>query len=89
MAEGAEWQGITAELASVERTSGEMLTIKFKYTNAGSAKVEIARLGRFSQDNVLEHVYYVDTGACRARQGRSPSAGDEGNEGGGQNRTVR
>jgi hypothetical protein len=37
-----------------------MLTIKFKYTNAGSDKVEIARLGQYSHDNVLDHVYYID-----------------------------
>jgi hypothetical protein len=59
--EETEWQGVTAELTSVERTSGDMLTIKFKYTNAGSAKIEIARLGQYSSDNVLEHVYYIDT----------------------------
>jgi hypothetical protein len=38
-----------------------MLTIKFKYTNNGSEKVEIARLGQYSHDNVLEHVYYIDS----------------------------
>jgi hypothetical protein len=61
MVEETEWQGVTAELTSVERTSGNMLTIKFKYTNTGSAKAEIARLGQYSHDNVVEHVYYIDT----------------------------
>jgi hypothetical protein len=60
MVEETEWQGVTAELTSVERSSGNMLTIKFKYTNAGSDKVEIARLGQYSHDNVLDHVYYID-----------------------------
>lgn len=60
MVEKTEWQGITAELLSVERTSGKMLTIKFKYTNAGPDKVEVARIGQFSHDNMLEHVYYID-----------------------------
>lgn len=58
--EETEWPGITAELTSVERSSGNMLTIKFKYTNTGSDKVEIARLGQYSHDNVLDHVYYID-----------------------------
>jgi hypothetical protein len=61
MVEDTEWDGITAELLSVERTSGNMLTIKFKYTNTGSAKADISKLGQFSHDNVVEHVYYVDT----------------------------
>jgi hypothetical protein len=61
LVEETEWQGVTAELTSVERTSGNMLTIKFKYTNAGAAKVEIAKLGQYSHDNVLDHVYYIDT----------------------------
>jgi hypothetical protein len=60
MVEETEWPGVTAELASVERSSGNMLTIKFKYTNAGSSKVEIAKLGQYNHDNVLDHVYYVD-----------------------------
>jgi hypothetical protein len=59
--EETEWQGVTAELTSVERTSGNMLTIKFKYTNAGSAKVDISRVGQYEHDNVLDHVYYIDT----------------------------
>ena len=60
MVEETAWQGVTAELTSVERAPGNMRTIKFKYTNAGSDKVEIARLGQYSHDNVLDHVYYVD-----------------------------
>jgi hypothetical protein len=60
MVEETEWQGITAELLSVERTSGRMVTIKFKYTNTGSDKVEVARIGQFSHDDMLEHVYYID-----------------------------
>ena len=60
MVEETEWQGVTAELTSAERPSGNMLTIKFKYTNAGSDQVEIARLGQYSHDNVLDHVYYID-----------------------------
>jgi hypothetical protein len=60
MVEETEWPNVTAELTSVERSSGNMLTIKFKYTNAGSDQVEIARLGQYSHDNVLDHVYYID-----------------------------
>jgi len=60
MVEETEWPGVRAELTSVERTSGDMLTIKFKYTNTGSAKADIARLGQYSHDNVVEHVYYID-----------------------------
>ncbi len=60
MVEETEWEGIKVELISVERTPGNMLTIKFKYTNSGSAKVEIARLGQYGHDNVVEHAYYVD-----------------------------
>jgi len=60
LVEETEWSDVTAELTSVERTSGNMLTIKFKYTNAGSDKVEIARLGQYNHDNVLDHVYYID-----------------------------
>ena len=60
MVEETEWQGIIAELTSIERSSGNMLTIKFKYTNNGAEKVEIARLGQYGHDNVLEHVYYID-----------------------------
>jgi hypothetical protein len=61
MVEETEWDGVKVELTSVERTSGNMLTIKFKYTNSGSGKAEIARLGQYGHDNVVEHVYYVDT----------------------------
>lgn len=60
MVQETEWSGVTAELTSVERSSGNMLTIKFKYTNTGSDKVEIAKLGRYDHDNVLDHVYYID-----------------------------
>jgi hypothetical protein len=60
MVEDTEWDGVKAELISVERTSGNMLTVKFKYMNTGSAKVEIAKLGQYSHDNVLDHVYYID-----------------------------
>jgi hypothetical protein len=60
MVEETEWSDVTAELTSVERSSGNMLTIKFKYTNAGSDKVEIARLGQYTSENVLDHVYYID-----------------------------
>jgi hypothetical protein len=61
MVEETEWGGVKAELTSIERTSGDMLTIKFKYTNSGSKEVDITRLGQFSHDNVVEHIYYVDT----------------------------
>jgi len=60
LVEETEWSGVKAELTSVERTSGNMLTIKFKYTNTGSEKVDISRLGRFDHDNVLDHAYYID-----------------------------
>jgi hypothetical protein len=61
MVEETEWQDILAELTSVERSAGNMLTIKFKYTNNGSEKVEIARLGQYGHDNMLDHVYYIDS----------------------------
>ncbi|MGH8058437.1 MAG: hypothetical protein ACREOH_14575, partial [Candidatus Entotheonellia bacterium] len=61
MVEEAEWSGVKVELTSIERTSGNMLTIKFKYSNDGSKEVDISRLGQFSAENVLDHVYYVDT----------------------------
>jgi hypothetical protein len=61
MVEETEWDGVKVELMSVERTPGHMLTIKFKYTNSGSGKAEIAKLGQYGHDNVVEHVYYVDT----------------------------
>ena len=38
-----------------------MLTIKFKYINGNSKEVDISRLGQFGHDNMVEHVYYVDT----------------------------
>lgn len=60
LVEETEWSGVKAELTSVERTSGNMLTIKFKYTNTGSDKVDISRLGRFDHDNVVDHMYYID-----------------------------
>lgn len=60
MVQEAEWSGVTVELTSVERTSGNMVTIKFKYTNAGSEKIDISRLGRYDHDNVLDHAYYID-----------------------------
>jgi len=60
LVEETEWSGITAELTLVERSSGNMLTIKFKYTNTGSDKVEIAKIGQYDHDNVLDHVYYID-----------------------------
>jgi hypothetical protein len=60
MLEETEWPGVTGVLTSVERSSGNMLTIKFKYLHAGSDKVEIARLGQYSHDDVLDHVYYID-----------------------------
>jgi hypothetical protein len=61
MVEETEWGGVKAELTAVERTSGDMLTIKFKYTNSGSKEVDISKLGQFHSDNIVEHVYYVDT----------------------------
>ena len=60
MVEETEWSGVTAELTSVERSSGSMLTIRFKYTNARADKVDISRLGKYDPDNVLDHVFYVD-----------------------------
>lgn len=61
LVEDTEWGGVKAELTSIERTSGDMLTIKFKYINGGSKEADISRLGQFSHDNVVEHIYYVDT----------------------------
>ncbi|MDB6148252.1 MAG: hypothetical protein JWO45_1916 [Spartobacteria bacterium] len=55
-----EWDGITAELTSVAKGDGDTVTIKFKYTNGGSTEVNISKIGQFSHDNVVEHVYYID-----------------------------
>lgn len=54
-----EWDGVSVELTSVTRGDGDMITIKFKYTNSGSKAADISRLGQFSHDNVATHVYYV------------------------------
>jgi hypothetical protein len=61
LVEDTEWGSVKAELTTVERTSGDMLTIKFRYINDGSKEVDISRLGQFDHDNVAEHIYYVDT----------------------------
>ena len=55
-----EWDGISVELTSVTRGDGDMITIKFKYTNSGSKKANIGNLGQFGHDNMATHVYYVD-----------------------------
>jgi len=55
-----EWDGVSVELTSLARGDGDTITIKFKYTNSGSQKATIYRLGRFSGDNMALHVYYVD-----------------------------
>jgi hypothetical protein len=56
-----EWDGVSVELSSVTRGDGDMITIKFKYTNSGSKVANISKLGQFSGDNVAEHLYYVDS----------------------------
>jgi hypothetical protein len=59
--EDTEWDDVTVELKSVKRASGDTITLKFKYTNTGSEDVDISRGGQYGHDNVIEHVYYVDT----------------------------
>jgi hypothetical protein len=56
-----EWEGVSVELISVKRTPGNTITMQFKYANAGSKEANIARLGQFSHDNMINHIYYVDT----------------------------
>jgi len=59
--EDTEWDDVTVELKPVKRASGDTITLKFKYTNNGSEKVDISRGGQYGHDNVIEQVYYVDT----------------------------
>jgi hypothetical protein len=61
IAEDAEWDNVTVEFKEAKVTSGGTLTLKFKYTNNGSEQVDISRLGKFDHDDVIEHVYFVDT----------------------------
>lgn len=59
--EDTEWGDVSVELKGVKRASGDTVTIKFKYTNNGSEKIDISRAGQYGHDNVIEQVYYVDT----------------------------
>jgi hypothetical protein len=59
--EDTEWDDVSVELLGVKRASGDTLTIKFKYTNNGSEEIDISRAGQFGHDNIIEHVYFVDT----------------------------
>ena len=55
-----EWDGVSVEISPVTRGDGDTITIKFKYTNSGSKKANIAQLGQFGGDSISAHVYYVD-----------------------------
>ena len=59
--EETEWSGVKVELTSVERASGDTLTIKFKYMNENAKEVRIHDLAQFGRQNVVDHMYYVDT----------------------------
>jgi len=59
--EDTEWDDVTVEFKEAKVTSGGTLTLKFKYTNNGSEQVDISRVGKFDHDDVIEHVYFVDT----------------------------
>ncbi len=59
--EDTEWGDVSVELKGVKRASGDTVTIKFKYTNNGSEEIDISRAGQYGHDNVIEHVYFVDT----------------------------
>ena len=57
-----EWEGVSVELTGVTKGEGDTITIKWKYTNSGSKKADIWRLGAIGHDEFGEHVYYVDPG---------------------------
>ena len=57
-----EWEGISVELTGVAKGEGDTITIKWKYTNSGSKKADIWKLGAIGHDEFAEHVYYVDPG---------------------------
>lgn len=59
--EDTEWGDVSVELKGVKRASGDTVTIKFKYTNNGSEKIDISRAGQYGHDNVIDSVYFVDT----------------------------
>lgn len=59
--EDTEWNDVTVEFKEAKLTSGGTLTLKFKYSNGGSEPVDISKAGKFDHDDVIEHVYFVDT----------------------------
>ncbi|MEW6145000.1 MAG: hypothetical protein AB1598_08300 [Thermodesulfobacteriota bacterium] len=59
--EDTEWDNVTVEFKEAKLTSGGTLTLKFKYSNSGSDPIDISRVGKFDHDDVIEHVYFVDT----------------------------
>jgi hypothetical protein len=59
--EDTEWDNVTVEFKEAKLTSGGTLTLKFKYSNSGSEQIDISRVGKFDHDDVIEHVYFVDT----------------------------
>jgi len=59
--EDTEWDNVTVEFKEAKLTSGGTITLKFKYSNSGSEPIDISRVGKFDHDDVIEHVYFVDT----------------------------
>ena len=59
--EDTEWDDVVVELKPVKRASGDTITLKFKYTNNSSEDVDISRSGQYGHEDVIQHIYYVDT----------------------------
>jgi hypothetical protein len=61
MIQDTEWDGVKAQLISVKRSPGNTITINFKYTNSGKNACPIHKVGRIEHDNLVEHLYYIDS----------------------------
>lgn len=59
--EDTERGDVTVEFKEARLTSGGTITLKFKYSNNGSEPIDISRAGKYDHDDVIEHVYFVDT----------------------------
>ncbi|MGH7818891.1 MAG: hypothetical protein ACREQ9_03885 [Candidatus Binatia bacterium] len=61
LVQDSEVEGVKVELNSAKRTSGNTVTINFKFMSEGSEEASYYReVGLSSTDNLIEHVYYVD-----------------------------
>ncbi|MGA2403818.1 MAG: hypothetical protein ABSG91_19280 [Syntrophobacteraceae bacterium] len=61
MVQETEWPGVSVALISAKSASGNMLVIKFSYSNSGAKKVDIPLLANMHADESLaDQVYYVD-----------------------------